>query len=498
MKFHFKIIAIILCLSFFTLPIYANDKAQKIDELLSKYHEYGHLNGSVLVAEHGKVIYKKGFGFANFEWEIPNQPDTKFRLASVTKQFTAMLILQLVEEGKLELEGRLSDYLPYYGKNVGEQVTIHQLLNHTSGIPSYTGLPGFMQNEIRNFYPVEEFVKKFCSGDLEFEPGEKFAYNNSGYFLLGAVIESVTGKTYEDLLSEKIFEPLNMVNSGYDRHQPVIKNRAAGYNKTLVAFQNAPFLEMMTPYAAGSLYSTVEDLYLWDQALYTDKLISKETKEKMFTPNLGKYGYGWRIDNFPMEGRKKDVTLISHNGGIHGFNTRIARFVEDQHLIVILRNSPGASINQITRNIAAILYDQPVEPLKKSGAEAVAKKMLDSGIQSGLALYKDIKKNHSDEYDLNEGRFNNVGYQLINLKKLPEAIEIFKLNVAANLQSANTYDSLAEAYMVNGETALAIKYYNKALKMIPNDPGLNEQRKEGLKKSAMAKLQELQQLTQKE
>jgi len=355
-----------------------------------------------------------------------------------------------------------------------------------------------MQNEIRNFYPVEEFVKKFCSGDLEFEPGTKFVYNNSGYFLLGAVIESVTSETYEDLLSEKIFEPLNMLNSGYDRHQPIIKNRAAGYNKTLVAFQNAPFLEMMTPFAAGSLYSTVEDLYLWDQALYTDKLISKETKEKMFTPYLGKYGYGWVIDSFPMEGKERGATLISHNGGIHGFNTRIARFVDDQHLIVILRNSPGASINQITRNIAAILYDQPVEPLKKPGAEAVAKKMLNADIQSGLELYKDIKENRSDEYNLSEGSFNRVGYQLINLKKLPEAIEMFKINVAANPQSANTYDSLAEAYMVNDETALALKYYNKTLEMIPNDPGLNEQRKEGLKKSAMAKLQELQKLAQKE
>ncbi len=498
MKIQFKVIAIILCLSFFALPIYANDKAKKIDELLNKYHEYSQLNGSVLVAENGKVVYKKGFGFANFEWEISNQPDTKFRLASVTKQFTAMLVLQLVEEGKLKLEGKLFDYLPYYRKDVGEQVTIHQLLNHTSGIPSYTGLPGFMQNEIRNFYPVEEFVKKFCSGDLEFEPGTKFAYNNSGYFLLGAVIESLTRETYEDLLSEKIFEPLNMLNSGYDRHQPIIKNRAAGYNKTLVAFQNAPFLEMMTPFAAGSLYSTVEDLYLWDQALYTDKLISKETKEKMFTPYLGKYGYGWVIDSFPMEGKERGATLISHNGGIHGFNTRIARFVDDQHLIVILRNSPGASINQITRNIAAILYDQPVEPLKKPGAEAVAKKILDADIQSGLELYKDMKENRSDEYNLSEGSFNRVGYQLINLKKLPEAIEMFKINIAANPHPANTYDSLAEAYMVNDETALALKYYNKTLEMIPNDPGLNEQRKEGLKKSAMAKLQELQKLAQKE
>src|ERR1043165_6897021 len=164
----------------------AQDKVQKIDELLKMYFYYGQLNGSVLVAEQGKVIYKKGFGMANMEWEIPNQPDTKFRVGSVTKQFTATLILQLVEEGKIKLDGKLSDYLPDYRKDTGDKVTIHQLLNHTSGIPSYTGLPGFIRDVSRNPYTVDEFVKKFASNDLEFEPGSKFSYNNSGYFLLGA------------------------------------------------------------------------------------------------------------------------------------------------------------------------------------------------------------------------------------------------------------------------------------------------------------------------
>src|SRR5687767_8174973 len=161
----------------------AQDKAQKIDELLKTYYDYGQFNGSVLVAEGGKVIYKKGFGMANFEWEIPNSADTKFRIGSVTKQFTAALVLQLVEEGKIKLDGKITDYLPDYRKETGDKVTVHHLLNHTSGIPSYTGLPGFFANESRNPYAVKDFVKKFASGDFEFEPGTKFSYNNSGYFL---------------------------------------------------------------------------------------------------------------------------------------------------------------------------------------------------------------------------------------------------------------------------------------------------------------------------
>src|SRR5436190_5055194 len=172
----------------FPAPAFTQDKATKIDQLISLHNKYGQFNGSVLVADNGKIIYKKGFGLANMEWNIPNQPDTKFRLGSITKQFTATLILQLVEQGKIKLDGKLTDYLPDYRKDTGDRVTIHQLLNHTSGIPSYTDQPGFLQDVSRNPYTVADFVKKYTSGDLEFEPGSKFSYNNSGYFLLAAFL----------------------------------------------------------------------------------------------------------------------------------------------------------------------------------------------------------------------------------------------------------------------------------------------------------------------
>lgn len=159
----------------------AQDKPARIQEVLALAHKYGQFNGSALVAENGKVIYKGAFGMANMEWGIPNTPDTRFRLGSITKQFTSMLVLQLVEQGKIKLDGKLSDYLPDYRKDVGEKVTIHHLLTHTSGIPSYTSAPGFFENVSRNPYKVGDFVKKYASGDLEFEPGAKFSYNNSGY-----------------------------------------------------------------------------------------------------------------------------------------------------------------------------------------------------------------------------------------------------------------------------------------------------------------------------
>src|SRR4030095_5761635 len=240
-------IAIVLTLAA-QASVLAQDKAAKIDELMKIYQGYKQFNGSVLVAENGKVIFKKGYGLANMEWNIPVETDTKFRLGSITKQFTSMLILQLVQEGKIKLDGKLTDYFPDYRKDTGDRVTVHQLLNHTSGIPSYTGLPNFFQDISRNPYSVTDFVKKYTSGDLEFEPGSKFSYNNSGYFLLGAIVERITGKPYEQVLKERIFAPLGMKNSGYDHGETIIAKRAAGYEKRPAGVINAPYLDMSLPY----------------------------------------------------------------------------------------------------------------------------------------------------------------------------------------------------------------------------------------------------------
>jgi CubicO group peptidase (beta-lactamase class C family) len=215
----------------------------------------------VLVSDHDEVIFKKGYGLANREWGIPNAPDVKFRIGSITKQFTSMLVMQRAGKGTIKLEGHLSDYLPYYRKDTGSKVTIHQLLNHTSGIPSYTDDPKFFPEVSRTFYAVDDFVQRFCSGDLQFEPGTKFHYDNSGYFILGAILEHVAGKPFEVLLKESIFAPLRMNDTGYDHFDVIVPRRATGYERGLGEIDNAPYLDMALPYAAGALYSTVEDLY---------------------------------------------------------------------------------------------------------------------------------------------------------------------------------------------------------------------------------------------
>lgn len=461
----------ILALLLLQVSALAQKKAKQIDALISTYNQYGQFNGAALVAENNKIILKKGYGLANMEWNIPNQADTKFRLGSITKQFTATVILQLVEQGKLKLDGKLSDYLDYR-KDTGDKVTIHNLLTHTSGIPNYTALPGFFQNVSRNPYTVNDFVKRYASGELEFEPGSKFNYSNSGYFLLGAIIEKVTGKPYEQVLKENVFDPAGMKNTGYDHYDQVISKRAAGYIKTPKGYQNAPYLDMTIPYAAGSLYSTVEDLYLWDQALNGEKILSAKSKAAMFTPNLSNYGYGFIMANATLGPNKLVVPTVQHDGGINGFNTTIVRLPGDKGLIVLLDNtSQGQYLRQITAGITSILYGQPYDSAKRSIAEVLGKTIAEKNVAAAIQQYRELKASKPKEYDFSEDELNTLGYGLLQNGKKLDAIEIFKLNVEAHPQAFNPYDSLGEAYMVNGDKDLAIANYKKSIELNPKNIG---------------------------
>ncbi|MBA6383056.1 serine hydrolase [Colwellia sp. BRX10-6] len=452
---------------------FANEKKSQIENLVQKYNDYGKFTGSVLVSQSGKIIFKKSYGLANMEWNIPNSPDTKFRIASLTKQFTSMLIMQLVQDNKIKLDAKITAYIPDYRKDTGDKVTVHHLLTHTSGIPSYTSLPDFFSDISRDPYSVDDFTKKYCSGELEFEPGSTFRYNNSGYFLLGNIIEKVTGKTYQDVLQEKIFTPLGMKNSGFDNAKPLIKNRASGYTNSLDGYTNANYLDMSLPYAAGSVYSTVEDLYLWDQALYTEKLLNNKNKVIMFTPYLKNYSYGWGVKDIELTEPNHKIKSIAHSGGINGFQTLITRLPQDQHMIVQLNNTGGAALNEMTDAIIRILYGEAFDEPKKSIVSVLYKTIKEKGIDSAIRLYHDLKESKSKsneyEYEFAEHHLNNMGYQLLEINKVVEAIEIMKLNTIEHPESGNAYDSLGEAYLVNDQKAQALKSYKKSLELEPDN-----------------------------
>lgn len=477
-------------LLFSTTLIFAQTHAEKIDQLLSKYQAYGQFNGSALVAYNGKLILKKGYGHANMEWKISNQANTKHRLGSITKQFTAVLILQLANQGKVDLKANVSTYIPDYPKEVGEKITVHQLLTHTAGVPNYTSFPDFFATKSRNPHTTEELVEVFSSLPLDFTPGAQFNYSNSGYVLLGVIVENVTGKTYEAALEEMIFKPLGMTNTGYDHHGQILENRAAGYEKAGSAYVNADYLDMSIPYAAGSMYSTVEDLFLWDQALYTEKVLPKKYMDLMFTPYVEAfgmhYGYGWMVGKVPLGETGKEQDIITHGGGINGFNTLISRLPKNKEVIILLNNTGGTNLDAMSKGINAILHDQPYEFPKQSVSTTVATTIMEKGIPAGLAHFEKIKDDA--KYRLSESEMNSEGYRFLQNDQLDAAAAIFKLNVDAFPESFNVYDSYGEVLLLQGDKEGAIKNYKKSIELNPaNQNGIDQLEKMGEKTADLVK-----------
>lgn len=333
----------------------------RVEEYMQAHVRVNRFSGSILLARHGTPVISKGYGWANAEWEIPNSPQTKFRIGSITKQFTSMVVMQLQEKGKLKVQDPICQYLSPC-PNAWKAVTVHHLLTHTSGIPSYTGLADVMKT---NMMPrsAEELVATFRDLPLEFEVGSQFKYNNSGYFLLGLIIEKITGRKYDLVVREQIFDPLGMKDSGYDTPDVILPRRATGYARRGTATINAPYLDMMTPYAAGSLYSTVEDLLKWDQALYTDTLLPSAARDAMFTAFKDGYAYGWTIRLASPEtfGHRQ----IAHGGGINGFSSMFVRLPDDNITAIVLANTTPTNTGRLARDLLAILfgekYETPVE-----------------------------------------------------------------------------------------------------------------------------------------
>ena len=333
-------------------------------------------SGVVLVARNGRVLFEKAYGLANRELAVTNQLETKFRLGSVTKQFTATSVMILIEREKLRLADPLSKFIENCPK-AWAGITIRHLLNHTSGIPAFTDFPDNDHYERLPMTPLET-IARFRDKPLEFVPGERFSYDDSGYFLLAYIIERASGQSYEDFLRKNIYEPLGMVNSGYDHPRIILKDRASGYARENGELVNAMLMEMDTPFGAGSMYSTVGDLLRWDQALYADKLISRKSLEQMFTPFQGpypavrpweqglysrhRYGYGWFITKW------FGHDLIWHGGVIHGFCSAILRYPEDRILVIVLENmepelegDPDLKMEPMTvaNGLSAIVFGLP-------------------------------------------------------------------------------------------------------------------------------------------
>jgi CubicO group peptidase (beta-lactamase class C family) len=345
------------------------DKGARINELVSHYQQCGYLSGAVLVAEHGKVIYAKGVGDADRQSHTPNTPQTRFGIASITKQFTAVLVLKQVAKGTVRLDGTVSEYLPWYRKDTGQRMTVEQLLHHTSGLPPDYDRPEFSDSaEACRHYEPKAFAEEFCQSDLVTQPGTKWAYSNSGYVLLGLILEHATGRSFADLLNDQILVPLGMKNTGLCRSELPETGFAVGYTRHAGRrYTVGPGLDMDHIFSAGAMYSTVEDLFVWNQALSSGELLPAELREQVFKPGMNNWAYGWFVTRIPTGAPGSGGTLAEMRGDMPGnFFSWILRYPDRDGVIIVLRNGYG-STEHLEEKLQALLFgQQPAMPSRNA------------------------------------------------------------------------------------------------------------------------------------
>ena len=364
--YKFLSLFILLILSFESLSAQnkqEKESIKKLDRFIAE--KFGSVSPgcAVLVAKGNEVIYEKAFGISNIELNVPMKPEMIFRIGSITKQFTAIAVLQLVERGKINLQDSLQKFVPSFPYK-GHTITIENLLTHTSGIKDYSVLDAHIPNAIRIEFPAKIVIDSLGNLPLNFTPSSRYEYSNSNYFLLGYIIERLSGKSYKDHLQENVFKPAGLFNTWYDSPTQIIPNRVSGYTKSDLHFYNADYISMSLVYSAGALVSTVGDMFKWHQALHTYRLVKKETLEKAFTAfrlsdnSLSEYGYGWFLKNW------KGSKSIGHGGAIDGFRSIEMYFPDQDIFMTALFNSDSGDFLNLFEEMTALMLNKPITRYK--------------------------------------------------------------------------------------------------------------------------------------
>ncbi len=475
-----------------------SDKVTALETLCRATADTGLFSGAVLVADQGEVIYREAFGLANREWDISNTTDTKFRLASVSKQFCSMVVMQLVQEGAIRLDDNITQHLPYYREDTGNKITIHHLLSHQSGIKDFTANYDFRRSTSRLPFDEDEFIKLHCSDDLLHDPGTIYSYSNAGYIILGRIIEKVTHRTFEQNIQERIFEPLGMENSGYDRNRYILEKRASGYTREPFGYTNAQYMDMdSSPGASGSIYSTVEDMYLWDRALYTDQLLDSKYRELMFTPNRdvpevkeaggrpqSRYGYGWQIYTRSHPVTKRKTRVINHGGAINGFRAMEYRLVDDDAFVIVLCNqgdAPGSSevwntlVNlgtELTHVVTGQPFRMPGKP-RITQDQRMYRLTKSDGVEAAIEWFHENGKPAAWG-----GTHTVVADKLIEDGMIDEGLRLLEFDVESSPGKVWLLRKAAQAYLSNGQPEKALEMAEKGLDKKPEDERLQTLQKE--------------------
>lgn len=348
-------LAIVLLLTWNGPRLFAQETfTKRAEATIKNFKQNTEFSGAVLIGQNGKVLFEKAYGRANREWNIPNTTQTKFRIASLTKQFTAAAILILQDRGQLRVRDPISRYLADLPPE-WQQITIHQLLTHTSGLPEYTSPPEIEKTFNLTGATPQQLVDLVKQQPLRFSPGTKLLYSNTGYLLLGMIIEKVSRQDYPTFLKQNIFIPLQLNQTGYDFRADILPERASGYRIRNGRVENAGYVDASIPFAAGGLYSTVSDLYKWNEALATGRLLSVESRRAMFTPypeaELSGMHYGYGI----VIAEKFGELRYYHGGGIQGFASAIERYPKSNICVVVLSNEEEVKSWELSVSLAGLL-----------------------------------------------------------------------------------------------------------------------------------------------
>jgi CubicO group peptidase (beta-lactamase class C family) len=474
----------------------------KIDALVNEYVVDRQFMGTVLVAEKGKVIFEKGYGLADVEKNIPNTPETKFMIGSITKQFTAMLITQLVEKGQLKLDNTISDFIPEFPKDIGDKITVEMLLCHSSGLILPEGIERYYYATSKDEW-LQEYLKQLSEEGLRFEPGKGYGYSNGGYFILGLIIEKVTGKSYENVLSEQILKPLGMTQTGCDRKGLVVENRAISYAKLRDRYntwneETNSYDPGVWGFGCGNLYSTVGDLFKFSEALSTHRLLSEKymdmylkmrivrtrptiynISQELVKEFFGTYGNGFvgEISYIEDPETKEEETLYWHDGTSKLFRSNHFHYMPKDQIIIICSNcSFLLEGNEMVLKIHQLLNNKPYDHvlIKNSLTQYLEEDVaMHAGITAAIDEYRRFKNDTLNFIVPGKEYFINMSHQVAEGGNLDWAIAILQAAITEFPGYWEAYDALGDTYILNGENGPAIQSFKKSLELNPqNDHAL--------------------------
>ncbi|MGB2981853.1 MAG: serine hydrolase, partial [Candidatus Zixiibacteriota bacterium] len=469
---------------------YSQSLQSKIDDLVNEYVVGRQFMGSVLVADKGEIVFAKGYGLANVEENILNTPETKFKIGSIAKQFTAMLVTQLVEKGKLGLDNTISDFIPDFPRNIGEKITVEMLLCHTSGLILPEGIEKYYYASTKDEF-LQEFIKQLREEGLRFEPGKGYGYSNAGYFLLGLMIEKVSGKTYEAVLHEQILKPLGMENTGCDKKGLMLENRAYSYQKLPDRYitwneEMYSYDPAIVHFGCGSLYSTVEDLFKFSKALSTNQLLSNKYMDmylkmrnvkshppvsnispKLVNEFFGTCGNGFvgEISIIDDPDSKEKQILYWHDGIDKLFKSNHFHYSGKEQIIIIGSNcSFLGEGDEMVLKIHQILNNKPYQDIRirHSLSQYISEDIaMHAGIPAAIGEYLRFKNDTLNFIVPDEAYLIHAGRGVAEQFGPEDAILIFKAVLSEYPESWKTYDALGETYIIKGDTISAIQSFRK-------------------------------------